>query len=192
MPCWLTNKEGANDGRELNEPAEEVADLTACPWAPTISVPTASWQARNTTANIDIVTRDDKPGIDIYIKPGTKKERAHPRHPQPDRPQEMVYNDFHIGEDCDVTIIAGCGIHNCGGGKPSTTASTPSTSAKTPRCAMSRSTTARATAAASNIMNPTTIVDLAEGATMEMETTQIRHGLHHAQNQRHSGRRRHA
>ena len=71
--------------------------------------------ARNTTANIDIVSKEDKPGIDIIIKPGTKKESVHiPVVISQTGLNDLVYNDFHIGEDCDVTIVAGCGIHNCG------------------------------------------------------------------------------
>ena len=70
---------------------------------------------RNTTANIDIVSKKDKPGIDIYIKPGTKNESMHiPVIIAKSGLKDLVYNDFHIGEDCDVTIVAGCGISNCG------------------------------------------------------------------------------
>ena len=70
---------------------------------------------RNTTANVDIVTKTDKPGIDIIIKPGTKNESIHiPVIISQHGLKEMVYNDFIVGEDADVTIIAGCGIHNCG------------------------------------------------------------------------------
>ena len=71
--------------------------------------------ARNTTAHIDIVTKTDKSGIDIVIKPGTKKESVHiPVVLSQSGLTEMVYNDFHVGDDCDVTIVAGCGIHNSG------------------------------------------------------------------------------
>ena len=71
--------------------------------------------ARNTTAHIDIVTKEDKQGIDIIIKPGTKKESVHiPVLLSQSGLTEMVYNDFYIGDDCDITIVAGCGIHNGG------------------------------------------------------------------------------
>ena len=71
--------------------------------------------ARNTTANIDIVTKEDKDGIDIIIKPGTVNESVHiPVVLSESGLQECVYNDFYIGEGADVTIVAGCGIHNCG------------------------------------------------------------------------------
>ena len=63
---------------------------------------------RNTTANIDIISKQDKSGIDIYIKPGTTNESVHiPVILSQSGLQELVYNDFHVGENCDVTIIAG-------------------------------------------------------------------------------------
>ena len=65
--------------------------------------------ARNTTANIDIVTKEDKDGIDIIIKPGTVNESVHiPVVLSESGLQECVYNDFYIGEGADVTIVAGC------------------------------------------------------------------------------------
>ena len=71
--------------------------------------------ARSTTAHIDIVTKEDKQGIDILIKPGTRNESVHiPVVLSQSGLTEMVYNDFYVGENCDVTIVAGCGIHNSG------------------------------------------------------------------------------
>ena len=73
---------------------------------------------KNSSENIEIVTKTDKPGIDIYIKPGTKNESLHiPVLLSQSGLKELVYNDFHIGADCDVTIVAGCGIHNGGSEK---------------------------------------------------------------------------
>ena len=69
--------------------------------------------ARNTTANIDIVTKQDKPGIDIIIKPNTKNESVHiPVILTEAGFNDVVYNDFYVGENADVVIVAGCGIHN--------------------------------------------------------------------------------
>ena len=63
---------------------------------------------RNTTANIDIVTREDGTGIDVHIKPGTKNESVHiPVILSQTGLTELVCNDFYIGENSDVTIIAG-------------------------------------------------------------------------------------
>ena len=71
---------------------------------------------RRSTEHIEIASRKDgKSGIDIIIRPGTKNESVHiPVILSETGYNEVVYNDFYVGEDCDVTIIAGCGIHNCG------------------------------------------------------------------------------
>ena len=70
---------------------------------------------RQSTENIEIVPKTDKPGIDIYIKAGTKGERVDiPVIMTKTGLTDLVYNDFHIGEDADVLIVAGCGIHTTG------------------------------------------------------------------------------
>lgn len=94
---------------------EEVADLHGVPEGAYNIRANGQTAGRNTTANIDIVTKTDKPGIDIRIKPGTRNESVHiPVVVSASGLKEMVYNDFFIGEDADVVIVAGCGIHNCG------------------------------------------------------------------------------
>lgn len=94
---------------------EEVADLHGVPAGAYNIRANGQTAGRNTTANIDIVTKTDKPGIDIRIKPGTRNESVHiPVVVSASGLKEMVYNDFFIGEDSDVVIVAGCGIHNCG------------------------------------------------------------------------------
>ena len=93
----------------------EVADLHGVPAGAYNIRANGQTAGRNTTANIDIVTKTDKPGIDIRIKPGTRNESVHiPVVVSASGLKEMVYNDFFIGEDSDVVIVAGCGIHNCG------------------------------------------------------------------------------
>ena len=94
---------------------EEVADLHGVPEGAYNIRANGQTAGRNTTANIDISTKTDKPGINIRIKPGTKNESVHiPVVLSSSGLKEMVYNDFYIGEDADVVIVAGCGIHNCG------------------------------------------------------------------------------
>ena len=94
---------------------EEVADLHKVPDGAYNIRANGESAGRNTTANIDIITKEDKSGIDIQIKPGTKNESVHiPVVLSKSGIKETVYNDFYIGEDADVTIVAGCGIHNCG------------------------------------------------------------------------------
>ena len=71
---------------------------------------------RASSANIEIVSKEDGSGIDIHIKPGTKNESVHiPVVLSKSGLHDVVYNDFYVGEDCDVVIVAGCGISNCGG-----------------------------------------------------------------------------
>ena len=94
---------------------EEVAGLHEVPQGAYSLRVNGSLYGKNSSENIEIVTKTDKPGIDIYIKPGTKNESMHiPVILSQSGLKELVYNDFHIGEDCDVTIVAGCGIHNGG------------------------------------------------------------------------------
>ncbi len=93
----------------------EVADLHDVPEGAYNIRANGQLAQRNTTANIDIVSKTDKSGIDIHIKAGTKKESVHiPVIISSSGLSEVVYNDFFVGEDCDVVIIAGCGISNCG------------------------------------------------------------------------------
>ena len=93
----------------------EVAGLEATPHGAYNIRANGETSARSTTANIDIVSKEDGSGIDIYIKPNTVNESMHiPVILSESGLKEVVYNDFHIGENCDVVIVAGCGIHNCG------------------------------------------------------------------------------
>ena len=130
---------------------------------------------RNTTANIDIVTKTDKDGIDIIIKPGTRNESVHiPVVLSMSGLKDMVYNDFFIGEDSDVTIIAGCGIHNCGEQSSEHSGIHTFHVGKNARVRYVEKHYAEGDGSGENIMNPTTVVELDEGGYMEMETTQIK------------------
>lgn len=94
---------------------EEVAGLHDIPTGAYNIRANGQTKGRNTTANIDIISKEDGTGIDIRIKPGTVNESVHiPVVMNQSGLTELVYNDFYIGADCDVTIIAGCGIHNSG------------------------------------------------------------------------------
>ena len=94
---------------------EEIAGLHQVPQGAYNIRANGQTAGRSTTANIDIVSKEDGSGIDIHIKPGTKNESVHiPVVLSQSGLTELVYNDFYIGEDADVTIIAGCGIHNSG------------------------------------------------------------------------------
>ncbi len=135
-------------------------------------------KGRNSTANIEIVTKTDgKSGIDIFIKPGTKNESVHiPVVISKAGLQEVVYNDFYIGADSDVVIVAGCGIHNCGGVDTTSRHDGEHTFyvGKNARVKYVEKHYGEGDGNGKNVMNPTTVVHLDEGAQMEMETTQIK------------------
>lgn len=133
---------------------------------------------RQSTENIEIVPKKDgKQGIDIFIKPGTKHESAHiPVIISKAGWQEMVYNDFYVGEDSDVLIVAGCGIHNCGGAEITSRHDGVHTFrvGRNAKVKYVERHYGEGDGSGENVMNPETIVYLDEGATMEMETTQIK------------------
>ena len=130
---------------------------------------------RQSTEHIEIVPKEDKPGIDIFIKPGTKKESVHiPVLMTQTGLKELVYNDFHIGEDCDVTIVAGCGIHN-GGDKTSEHSGIHSFFVgKNAKVRYVEKHYGSGEGTGERVLNPETIVNLDEDSYMEMDTVQIR------------------
>lgn len=131
--------------------------------------------ARNTTAHIDIVTKTDKSGIDIIIKPGTKKESVHiPVVLSQSGLTEMVYNDFHVGDDCDVTIVAGCGIHNSGDQMSRHDGIHTFYIGKNSHVKYVEKHYGSGDGAGERIMNPETVVILEENSFMELETVQIK------------------
>lgn len=130
---------------------------------------------RNTTANIDIITKEDRSGIDIRIKPGTKAESVHiPVVLSQSGLKESVYNDFFVGEDCDVTIIAGCGIHNGGAAASEHSGIHRFFVEKNAKVRYVEKHYGSGDGSGERIMNPTTEIHLAQGASLEMETVQIK------------------
>ena len=130
---------------------------------------------RNTTANIDIVTKEDKPGIDIIVKAGTRNESVHiPVVLSQTGLDDLVYNDFYIGDDCDIVIVAGCGIHNGGDKKSSHDGIHSFHIGKNSRVKYVEKHYGEGNGNGENVMNPTTIVEIDENGYMEMETVQIK------------------
>ena len=93
----------------------EVADLHEIPEGAYNIRSNSESAGRRSTENIEIVSKTEVSGLEIRIKPGTKHESVHiPVVMTKSGLKEGVYNDFFIGEDADVLIVAGCGIDNCG------------------------------------------------------------------------------
>lgn len=153
---------------------KEVADLDSLPVGAYNIRANGAAAGRHTTANIDIVTKTDRPGIDIIIAPGTKNESVHiPVVVSQTGLKDLVYNDFYIGENADVVIIAGCGIHCAGAEETSHDGIHTFHVGKNARLRYVEKHYGEGEGRGKRVMNPTTVVHLAEGAAMEMETTQI-------------------
>lgn len=130
---------------------------------------------RHVTESIDIRTKTDKPGIDIIIKPGTKGEKVHiPVIISETGLSDLVYNDFIIGEGAEVEIVAGCGIHNCGSEESRHDGIHSFFVGKNAKVKYVEKHFGDGDGTGENNMNPTTIVNIADGGYMEMETTQIK------------------
>ncbi|MCI9298673.1 MAG: SufD family Fe-S cluster assembly protein [Lachnospiraceae bacterium] len=154
---------------------EEVAGLHDVPEGAYNIRANGELDSRRTTANINIVTKEDKPGIDIIIAPGTKHESVHiPVIISQTGLQDLVYNDFIVGEDADVTIVAGCGIHNSGDQDSAHDGIHSFYLGKNAKVRYVEKHYGDGDGNGRNMMNPTTIIELAEGASMEMETVQIK------------------
>lgn len=154
---------------------EAVADLHKMPEGAYNIRQNGQAAGRHTTANIDIVTKTDKPGIDILIKAGTRGESVHiPVIISQTGLTDLVYNDFFIGEDCDVTIVAGCGIHNSGDDRTEHSGIHTFYVGRNAHVKYVEKHYGEGDGNGENVMNPTTVVVLEEGATMELETTQIK------------------
>lgn len=130
---------------------------------------------RRVTENIDIKTKTDNPGIDIIIKPGTVGEDVHiPVIISETGLSDLVYNDFYVGENSDVTIVAGCGIHNCGEKESRHDGIHTFYVGKNAKVKYIEKHYGEGDGNGENIMNPTTIVNIEDGGYMEMETAQIK------------------
>ncbi len=154
---------------------EKIADIHGVPQGAYNLRMNGEGAGRNTTEHIDIVTKKDKPGIDIFIKPGTKNESVHiPVIISQTGLNDLVYNDFFVGENCDVTIVAGCGIHNGGDEESRHDGIHTFHVANNAKVKYIEKHYGEGDGNGENIMNPTTVVYLDENAYMEMETAQIK------------------
>ena len=154
---------------------EAVADLHDIPTGAYNIRANGKSEARNTTKNIDIVTKNDKNGIDIIIKDGTKNESVHiPVIISESGLKENVYNDFFVGEDCDVLIIAGCGIHNCGDQTSQHDGIHTFHIGKSSNVRYVEKHYGDGDGNGQRVMNPTTVIEIEENGSLEMDTIQIK------------------
>ncbi|WP_414150461.1 SufB/SufD family protein [Acetobacterium carbinolicum] len=132
--------------------------------------------SRQSSENIEIVGKEDKSGIDIIVKSNTKSESVFiPALVSCGGVSDLVYNDFFIGENADITIIAGCGVStgdSCDGSEHN----------GIHRFFLGKNSRVRyvekhigvGTGTGKRVIDPVTEVVQEENSYMEMETTQIK------------------
>ena len=122
-----------------------------------------------------ISSKEDGSGIDIFIKPNTKGENVHiPVVVSASGIKETVYNDFYIGDNCDVTIVAGCGIDNCGAHDSQHDGIHRFYVGKNARIKYVEKHYGSGSGEGKRILNPVTEVYMEENGVMEMEMEQIK------------------
>ena len=153
----------------------EVADLHEVPEGAYNFRANGQSVGRQSTANIEIQSKTEGSGIDIRIKAGTKKESVHiPVVLSESGLKETVFNDFYIGEDCDVLIVAGCGIDNCGSQDSQHDGIHRFYVGKGSRVRYVEKHYGAGDGTGRRILNPVTEVYMEEDSSMEMEMVQIK------------------
>ena len=153
----------------------EIADLHKVPEGAYNIRANGESAGRNSTANIEITSKTDKPGIDITIKPGTRNESVHiPVVLSESGLKDVVYNDFFVGDDCDVVIVAGCGISNCGDQDSAHDGVHCFHIGKNAKVKYVEKHYGEGSGRGKRIMNPRTEVNIGEGSSVEMEMVQIK------------------
>ena len=154
---------------------EKVADLHSIPQAGVYNIrENGKLIARNTDEEVNIVSKKDKDGIDIFVKNGTKNKSVHiPVLVSMGGVDDLVYNDFYIGDDCDILIVAGCGIHNASDKKSSHNGIHTFHIGKNSKVKYVEKHFAFGKAKTKKILNPTTEIVVGENSTCEMETLQL-------------------
>ena len=154
---------------------KEVSDLESIPTGAYNIRSNGALHSRNVTANIDIVPKADKPGIDIIIKKSEKRERDDiPVIITESGIKDLVYNDFYIEDGADVLIVAGCGIHTVDAGDSSHDGIHSFHVGKKAKVLYYEKHYGSGDGLGKKTINPTTVVEIDEGGSMTMETAQIK------------------
>lgn len=154
---------------------DAIADMTGVPEGALNIRKNGQGVVRFSSPNIEIKPKTDNPGIDIIVKPGTKGEEVHiPVILTEEGVNDLVYNDFYIGEDADVLIVAGCGIHNCGDKNSEHDGIHTFHIGKNASVKYVEKHYGEGDGKGQRILNPTTVVNMEEDSYCEMEMIQIK------------------
>ncbi len=153
----------------------QIADLEKTPQGAYNIRKNGQADSRSSTANISIDQKTDKSGIDIRIKDGTQNESVHiPVIVTQSGLKDMTYNDFFIGDDCDVLIVAGCGIHNSGCETSQHDGIHTFYIGKNSKVKYVEKHYGEGEGTGERILNPVTKVYIGEGSSVIFESTQIK------------------
>lgn len=129
----------------------------------------------HSSANIVIEKKAERPGISVYVKESTKNESMHiPVIISETGIKELVYNDFYIGKNCDITIIAGCGIHNCGDQLSEHDGIHTFYVAENSKVRYVEKHYGEGEGTGERVLNPTTVIYLGKNSSLDMDTVQIK------------------
>lgn len=130
---------------------------------------------RHSTEHVKILAKTDKPGIDIIVDANTVGESIHiPVILTDSGIQDMVYNDFYIGEGADVEIVAGCGIHNDGCDTSQHDGIHTFHIGRNASITYTEKHYGEGSGSGGRILNPTTVIHMEEGSFAKMDMSQIK------------------
>ena len=153
----------------------EVADLHDIPEGAYNLRANGTSAGRQSTESIDIQSKKDGSGLEITIRDNTVKQSVHiPVVLSESGLNETVYNDFHVGENCDILIVAGCGIDNCGNQNSEHDGIHRFWVGKNSRVRYVEKHYGSGDGSGKRILNPQTEVYMEEGSSMDMEMVQIK------------------
>jgi len=158
-----------------NELLEKIADLHKIPTGAVNIRKNGEGILRHSSANIEVRPKSDKPGIDVIVAPGTKNEAVHiPVMITMSGVKDVVYNTIIIGEGADVTVIAGCGIHNSGSEKSQHDGIHEIIVKKGARMRYIEKHYGEGEGRGERVLNPQTLLTMDENSIVEMELAQIK------------------
>lgn len=153
---------------------KEIADMHSVPQGSLNIRKNGESIARNSTKDIEIVPKKDKSGIDIIVKEGVKNKSVHiPVIITVGNLNDLVYNDFYIGKDADVLIVAGCGIHNPTDQKSQHDGIHTFHLEENCKVRYIEKHLGVGKGQGDKVLNPTTVVEMKDGSDFEMETIQL-------------------
>lgn len=153
---------------------QQIADLHSIPQGSYNIRKNGKMLVRNSTEDIQIVPKNKKEGIDIIVKSGIKNKSVHiPVIVTEAGFKDLVYNDFYIGDNAEVTIVAGCGVHNNGSAQSGHNGIHTFHIGKNSKVVYIEKHLGLGKGTGDKILNPTTNIEMDSNSYLEMQTIQL-------------------